>query len=149
MFGRRTLQIVLSIAVATGTAATATATDSRPPNIVLVYADDLGWRDTGHTGSDFYQTPHIDRLASSGMTFSDAYSAAAVCSPSRAALLSGQYPARLGFYGILDWLAPRQSMRVQPVFGEPSYRTDDLTVADALRARGYTTGIIGKWQLGK
>src|SRR6188768_827915 len=74
---------------------TAVAGESRPPNIVFILADDLGWNQVGYHGTGFYETPHIDRLARSGVRFSDAYSAAPICSPTRAALMSGKYPARL------------------------------------------------------
>src|SRR5512141_450503 len=68
----------------------------RPPNIVFILTDDLGWRDTGFTGSRFYETPRIDALAHSGVRFTNGYAAAPVCSPTRAALMTGKYPARLG-----------------------------------------------------
>jgi arylsulfatase A-like enzyme len=82
-----------------------------PPNIIIVHVDDLGWTDLGCFGSGYYETPHIDRLAGGGMSFTNAYAAAAVCSPSRAALLTGQYPARLG---ITDWI--RASFNADPIY---------------------------------
>ena len=76
------------------------------PNVVLVTVDDLGWTDLSVQGSTYYETPHIDALASAGMRFTNAYAAAAICSPSRAAILTGRYPARVG---ITDWIrAPFQ-----------------------------------------
>src|SRR6187549_4186234 len=72
-----------------------------PPNIVLILADDLGWTDLSCYGSDFYESPHIDRLARDGMKFTQAYSACTVCSPTRAAILTGKYPARLH---VTDWI---------------------------------------------
>ena len=74
---------------------------SPPPNVVVVLVDDLGWMDLGCQGSDFYRTPNIDRLASTGMRFTDGYASCAVCSPTRAALMTGRSPARLG---ITDWI---------------------------------------------
>ncbi|MCF6312403.1 MAG: sulfatase-like hydrolase/transferase [Verrucomicrobiales bacterium] len=71
-----------------------------PPNILFIYADDLGWRDTSFMGSDFYETPHLDQLAREGMTFTNAYSAAANCAPARACLLSGQYTPRHEIYNV-------------------------------------------------
>src|SRR5438270_12622202 len=77
------------------TAAEVNAQTSRPPNIVFVLIDDMGWKDVGCNGSRFYETPNIDALAARGMRFTNAYAACPVCSPSRAAILTGKYPARL------------------------------------------------------
>ncbi len=74
---------------------------AKPPNIVVFLIDDLGWKDVGCNGSDYYQTPHIDQLAAEGVRFTDGYAACAVCSPTRAALLTGKYPARLL---LTEWL---------------------------------------------
>ncbi len=121
--------------------------DTRP-NIVLFLIDDLGWRDLGCQGSTFYQTPHIDRLASDGVRFTDAYSACAVCSPTRAAILTGKYPARLL---LTDWLPsgrwnPKAKLRGGRFLrGLP---IEELTLAEALRGVGYRTANIGKWHLG-
>jgi len=76
----------------------------KKPNIVLILVDDLGWIDTGCYGSKFYETPNIDKLAAEGMRFTDAYAACAVCSPTRAAVMTGRYPARLG---VTDWIRAR------------------------------------------
>src|SRR5687767_208214 len=83
----------------------ALAADSpRRPNVVLIVADDLGWADLGCYGSKYHRTPHLDRLAASGARFTDAYAAAPVCSPTRAAIMTGKYPARLN---LTDWLPGR------------------------------------------
>jgi arylsulfatase A-like enzyme len=74
------------------------------PNIILILVDDLGWSDTGVYGSTYYETPNIDRLASQGMRFTNGYAACAVCSPTRAAVMTGRYPARIG---ITDWIRAR------------------------------------------
>jgi len=76
-------------------------TPKKKPNIVFILIDDLGWVDTSCYGSGFYETPHIDALASEGMLFTNAYAACAVCSPTRAAVMTGRYPARLG---VTDWI---------------------------------------------
>jgi len=105
------------------------------PNIVFVLADDLGWAELGCYGNRFNETPNLDRLAREGMRFTDAYSAAAVCSPFRAALMTGQYPARVG---ITDYLRPNDTKHLS---------TSYVTIAEALKRAGYATGIIGKWHL--
>ena len=118
------------------------------PNIILFLIDDLGWRDLGCQGSTFYQTPHIDRLAAEGVRFTDAYAACAVCSPTRAAVLTGKYPARLL---LTDWLPsgrwnPKAKLRKGRFLrGLP---VEELTLAEALREGGYRTASIGKWHLG-
>lgn len=119
-----------------------------PPNIILFLIDDLGWRDLGCQGSTYYQTPNIDRLAEEGVRFTEAYSACAVCSPTRAAILTGKYPARLL---LTDWLPsgrwdPKAKLREgRFVRGLP---VEEVTLAEALRESGYRTASIGKWHLG-
>jgi len=109
--------------------------ERRRPNIVYVLADDLGWSELGCYGNTFNETPNIDRLATQGMLFTDAYAAAPVCSPYRVALMTGQYPARVG---ITDYLRPNAEKHLPLKY---------ITLAEALRSNGYATGIIGKWHL--
>ena len=138
-----------------------------PPNIVVVLVDDLGWMDLGCQGSDFYRTPNIDRLAASGMRFTDGYASCAVCSPTRAALMTGRSPARLG---ITDWipaefpLSSRQWPNARNKFGFhlPSDKSrrlltpvnelqlphSEITIAEMLEPLGYASAYIGKWHLG-
>jgi arylsulfatase A-like enzyme len=117
-------------------------------NIILFLIDDLGWRDLGCQGSTFYRTPNIDRLAAEGVRFTDAYAACAVCSPTRAAVLTGKYPARLL---LTDWLPsgrwnPKAKLREGRFLrGLP---VEEITLAEALREGGYRTASIGKWHLG-
>jgi len=105
------------------------------PNIIFILADDLGWAELGCYGNKFNETPNLDKLAREGMRFTEAYAAAPVCSPYRAALMTGQYPARVG---ITDYLRPNDARHLS---------TDYVTIAEMLRRAGYATGIIGKWHL--
>jgi arylsulfatase A-like enzyme len=115
-----------------------------PPNIVLIYVDDLGYGDLGCYGSGINDTPHIDALAAGGMRFSDYYSASPVCTPSRAALLTGCYPGRVGFDGFgknrSQWvLFPGMAEGLHP---------DERLLPELLKEKGYATCHIGKWHLG-
>ena len=126
-----------------------TAGAERPRlNFVFILIDDLGWADVGCNGSTFYKTPHIDRLASQGLRFTDAYAACPVCSPTRASILTGRYPARLQ---LTDWLPGRSDMPSQKLL-RPAIRQqlplEEVTVAEALKPLGYVSGSIGKWHLG-
>ena len=117
------------------------------PNVVLILADDLGWTDLACFGSDLHETPHLDRLAREGMRFTQSYSACTVCSPTRAALLTGKYPARLH---VTDWI-PGQ-MPDNPKLLVPDWTKhlplEEQTIAESFKAAGYVTASIGKWHLG-
>lgn len=118
------------------------------PNVVLILADDLGWSDLGVAGSDLYKTPHIDGLARDGMSFTNAYSASAVCSPTRAALLTGMYPARLH---ITNWIPGRNPSNGKMRIPQWTKYLDTKwnTLAARFKEAGYITASIGKWHLGK
>jgi arylsulfatase A len=116
------------------------------PNIVFILADDLGWSQLGCYSSSFYETPGIDRLATEGMRFTDAYAAAPVCSPTRASIMTGKYPARLH---LTDFIAggsfPREKM-AQPAW-QKYLPLEEVTIAEVFKKAGYTTASFGKWHL--
>ena len=118
-----------------------------PWNIVLVVVDDLGWTDLGVMGSKFYETPNIDQLAEAGMRFTNAYAATTVCSPTRASILTGQYPARLQ---VTDWIHghARPWAKLQVPDWTHQLPVNTFTIAEALRPAGYISASIGKWHLG-
>ncbi|MFL2869986.1 MAG: sulfatase [Pirellulaceae bacterium] len=136
---------------------------AEPRNIIIVLVDDLGWMDLGCQGSDFYQTPHIDQLAARGIRFINGYAACAVCSPTRAALMTGKDPARLG---ITDWIRAefQLSGRQRPNCDVEGYHDanlkvltpvnnsflphNEVTIAELLKQRGFVSCFIGKWHLG-
>lgn len=128
----------MAVAALVGVAAVVAAEPAanRPPNVVLVYADDLGYGDIGVYGATRIRTPHIDRLAAEGVRFTDFYVAQAVCSASRAALLTGAYPNRVG---ILGALMPTSEIGISD---------GETTLGQLVKARGYATAIYGKWHLG-
>lgn len=123
------------------------ASEPRRPNVIVILADDLGWTDLGCYGSDLHRTPHLDRLAKKGMRFKQAYSACTVCSPSRAALLTGKYPARLRITDWIPGLMPDNPKLLVPDWTK-HLPTSEVTLAELFRAMGYLTGMIGKWHLG-
>jgi len=141
-----------------------TASAERPPNVILIFVDDMGWMDLSCQGSDFYKTPHIDRLAKEGIRFTNGYAACAVCSPSRAAIQTGRYPHRLG---VTDWIRPRfqrgrkGTPKKNPTkyVGSPNQKLlcppnpfwmehEEITIAEALKTQNYKSAYIGKWHLG-
>lgn len=142
--------LLASIATtASFSSAAAVAKQRRPPNILFILADDLGWRDVGYQGSDFYETPNIDKLATQGMVFRHAYAAGANCAPSRACLMSGQYTPRHGIYAVDSTLrGPRELMRMVPIPNTQELAPQKVTMAEALRDAGYATAHFGKWHLG-
>jgi arylsulfatase A-like enzyme len=120
------------------------------PNILFILADDLGWKDTGCGGSDFYETPNIDRLARQSLSFTAAYSGGANCQPSRGCLMSGQYTPRHGIYAVKTTVrGPVNLMRLVAIPNQSQLAPEKVTVAEALKAAGYATGIFGKWHLGE
>lgn len=128
------------------------------PNVLLILADDLGWRDTSVYGSTFYQTPHIDALAASGMRFNNAYSANPLCSPTRASILTGQYPMRHGLT-TAGGHVPKIHEHKEQFTSQPEIRgcgpsalnhldPKHYTLGEAMKDAGYATGFFGKWHMG-
>ena len=128
------LSLIVCVAAAVGLCG---AAEGRPPNVVILYADDMGIGDVGCYGCNDIRTPNIDALAKSGVRFSNYYSAAPVCSPSRAALLTGRYPIRAG----VPTNCPSQP-------GSAGMPAGEVTLAELAKTRGYATALIGKWHLG-
>lgn len=119
------------------------------PNIIFILIDDMGWTDLSCCGSEYYETPHIDSLAADGMRFTDAYASCPVCSPTRASVLTGKYPATVG---ITDWISARDREAPRGRVIDVPYLRDlpqsETTLASALRDGGYATWHVGKWHLG-
>jgi len=130
--------------------------DQSKPNFVFILVDDLGWTDLGCFGSTFYETPNIDRLASEGMRFTDAYAACPVCSPTRASIMTGKYPARMN---TTDWFGAPQPETVEkhwtrnksllPAQYLEHLPLDEVTLAETLKQNSYSTFFAGKWHLGR
>jgi arylsulfatase A-like enzyme len=127
-------------------AATAPVPSPRPPNVLFILADDMGWNQVGYHGSTYYETPNIDRIAREGLQFRQAYAAAPICSPSRAALMTGKWPARLH---LTDYI-PGKEWEDKPLV-TPKMRQglplEESTIPELLHTRGYVSGLFGKWHL--
>jgi len=120
------------------------------PNIVFVLIDDLGWRDLGCYGSTFHETPNLDKLAAEGMSFTDAYAACPVCSPTRASILTGKYPANVGVTDWIDWgkgTHPCRGKLIDAPYVD-HLPLEEKSLAAALKEGGYNTWHVGKWHLG-
>jgi len=123
-----------------GIGSQASAKAQKKLNFVFFLIDDLGWTDLGCYGSTFYETPNIDKLASEGMRFTDAYAACPVCSPTRGSIVTGKYPARLG---ITQWIGGPN----EPTAYRHYLPLEEVTIAEALKQAGYVSGFVGKWHL--
>ncbi|MBI1896499.1 MAG: sulfatase [Acidobacteria bacterium] len=126
----------------------AAAPQERPDNVLFILIDDMGVKDLGCYGNAVFETPNIDRLAREGMRFTNAYAACCVCSPSRASILTGKYPARLQ---LTDWIPGRRQWPAAKLL-TPQFRQElphqEITLAEMLKPRGYAAASIGKWHLG-
>ena len=120
--------------------------EESPPNMIFILADDLGYSQLGCYGSNFYKTPHIDKLAEEGMRFTNAYAACAVCSPTRASIMTGKYPARLH---LTDFIAgnKRNSYPLTQPDWQKYLLLEEITFAEILKEHGYRTALFGKWHL--
>ena len=120
--------------------------NNKKPNIIFILIDDMGYKDLSCYGSGFYETPNLDMLACEGMMFTDAYAACPVCSPTRASILSGKYPARIG---VTDWIGAHTRGRLIDAPYIKQLPLSEKSLASALKDGGYKTWHIGKWHLGK
>lgn len=123
-------------------------TEKQPPNFVFILADDLGYSQIGCNGSTYYQTPNIDQLASEGMRFTNAYAACPVCSPTRASIMTGKYPARLHLTDFIDGNNNINYPLLQPEW-QKWLPLEEITFAEILKENGYHTALFGKWHLSK
>ncbi|MBI4166786.1 MAG: sulfatase [Acidobacteria bacterium] len=133
------------LALCLGTAVPLQAKTNRPPNFIVIFVDDMGYADAGAFGSKVHRTPNLDRMAKEGRKLTSFYVASSVCTPSRAALMTGSYPRRVGLH-----TSPAGSANPLVLFPGSSrgLNPDEVTLAEVLKKRGYATGIIGKWHLG-
>jgi arylsulfatase A len=159
MLRTRVIAAALAVAAVAAVLVSTSLRSSRSkPSFVLILMDDLGWKDLGVTGSLYYRTPRIDSLASQGMGFSQAYSAAPVCSPSRGGLLSGKAPARTGLtdiagivdpHGVLHGRSESGNVQTLEAFHRQVLPLEETTIAEALAEAGYATAHFGKWHVGR
>ena len=121
--------------------------DEKKLNFVFILIDDMGWSDSACYGSTFYETPNIDKLAGEGMRFTNAYAASSVCSPSRASIMTGQYPARLHLTDFRPSFRPSEPRKLRTPSFERRIKHDETVIAEALKTSAYISANIGKWHL--
>ncbi|MBK3518286.1 sulfatase [Carboxylicivirga marina] len=123
-------------------------TEKIRPNIILINVDDMGWRDVGFMGSEYYETPHLDALAASGMIFTNAYASSSNCAPSRANMMSGQWPQRHGIFTVGSSERGKSSTRkLIPTKNKDYITKDNILIPEVLKKAGYITCHSGKWHL--
>ncbi|MGI9429955.1 MAG: sulfatase-like hydrolase/transferase, partial [Bythopirellula sp.] len=153
VWGNSPRSLLVAVLLALGVCPTSFADTEQRPNVVMILVDDLGWTDLGCYGSTFYDTPRLDAFAAGAARFTNAYAASPVCSPTRAAIMTGKNPARLHITDWIPGMLPSNSPAAlnRPLLGPAilnSLPDDERTLAEALRAQGYQTFFAGKWHLG-
>lgn len=140
---------ILSMAGAHSSAFASPVEKTQPaPNIIFILVDDMGWKDLGCYGNPFNETPNIDKLANQGILFTQAYSACPVCSPTRASILTGKYPARLQLTNFLVGEKTDDMSPVLPAKWKPYLESREITIPELLKQKGYSSGMVGKWHVG-
>jgi arylsulfatase A-like enzyme len=149
----KTAIVILFSVLLVGFSCSSIKEQEQKPNFIFILVDDLGWADLGCYGSTFHETPNIDLLAGEGVRFTNAYAACPVCSPTRASIMTGKYPARTG---ITDWITGRQSHagpqpsdKLLPRDFEHEMKLEEVTIAEELKEAGYNTFFAGKWHMGE
>jgi len=144
------LKIVLPLISLSSTACLFSGANPRvsQPNVVFILADDLGWKQTSAYGSNYYRTPNIDQLAREGIRFNNAYSAAAICSPTRASIMTGKYPARLHLTDFIPGSNNAKTKLKQPDW-QMFLPLNEITIAEIFKEKGYRTALFGKWHLSR
>ena len=143
--------LLLPVLIYAACAGPGRSTEPGETNFVFFLVDDLGWTDIGCFGSSFYDTPNVDRLAASGQRFTNAYAACPVCSPTRASIMAGKYPARMAttdYFGAAQPGGWKRNTRHLPASYEDRLAHEEVTIAEALKESGYATFFAGKWHLG-
>lgn len=146
---REFVRAAVGAAAGLSVSALAKAAVAKKPNFLFVLVDDLGWADLGCFGSTFYDTPHLDRLARSGMKFLDAYAACPVCSPTRAAIMTGRHPVRVDITDWIKGMSNNGKRRLICPEDRDNLAHEEVTLAEVLKDNGYQTFFAGKWHLGE
>ncbi len=144
------LGVLLTVTCVSGYSSETNTGQNEKPNFVFIMVDDLGWKDVGFMGSNYYETPNIDKLSRQGMVFTNAYANAPNCAPTRACLMTGQYTPRHGIYTVNN--PNRGESRFRKLIPIPNTTILDssfVTLAETMRSAGYQTGMMGKWHLGE
>jgi arylsulfatase A len=139
---------LVAVGLPLGAATAPAAPPAKPPNFLFILADDMGWNQTGFNGSRYYETPNIDRIAREGIRFTNAYASASICTPSRASILTGRYPARIHLTEYIPG-DPYPWARLRAPDEEKMLPLAEVTIPEMLKSRGYVSAQIGKWHLAK